>query len=507
MTSKRSAYFDLTPALMRSSVFSSVLAVSLFSRLCRTSSFNYDFSEIPEFNMSENERPFIIVPSTSSEVQSICVPAPMANNVSSTTSMSIPPIETNIPLLASETSLIQKPKKTARSISELFEPAPATPKRKKPYPNHYALKSIEQIIDEEVAHSGFKAGERLSQFRKTLTLISINDHISFIDDQVNFKRVFGAYYHSFKKDKEETIFLYRYFILFGATNLLPAISKAKFIFDESLYSAFNYLLDTKPFTEVLKVFLWHRVINFTAESREMVQAALLARCPESCGIKKSMIKLIGKAYFFHYYNAVIDAPESLDSLDKIIDISKTLKCISSTPVIIRTIIKDNPVYYRDTNRKKKFTILKEVLIDDDLELLINLLNLDNEMVLYIDESNSPRLYNEENSNILIEAIAFRAVKCLDFLVGTFPELATASNEKLGSPINFLIKNSCFKECFEIFERYGFDANYITKIDGNEMNLLQASIHSNNYEAISYYSRRGESTVGIGKDNSVFPNNP
>ena len=68
--------------------------------------------------------------------------------------------------------------------------------------------------------------------------------------------------------------------------------------------------------------------------------------------QKSMIKLIGKAYFFHYYNAVIDAPESLDSLDKIIDISKTLKCISSTPVIIRTIIKDNPVYYRDTKRKK-----------------------------------------------------------------------------------------------------------------------------------------------------------
>ena len=75
------------------------------------------------------------------------------------------------------------------------------------------------------------------------------------------------------------------------------------------------------------------------------------------------------------------------------------------------------------------------------------------------------------------------------------------------PLSIFDQNSCFKECFEIFERYGFDANYITKIDGNEMNLLQASIHSNNYEAISYYSRRGESIVGIGKDNSVFPNNP
>ena len=79
------------------------------------------------------------------------------------------PIETNIPLLASETSLIQKAKEDSEAYLNYLN-LPATPKRKKPYPNHYALKSIEQIIDEEVAHSGFKAGERLSQFRKTLTL-------------------------------------------------------------------------------------------------------------------------------------------------------------------------------------------------------------------------------------------------------------------------------------------------------------------------------------------------
>lgn len=491
---------------MRSLVFSSVLAVSLFFRFCRTSSLNYDFSEIPEFNMNESERPFTIVPSSSSEIQSICVPAPKTNNVPSTTFISIP-VETNISSLASETSTIQKPKKTSRSISEVSEPVFATPKRKKPSPVHSAQKTIEQIIDEEVAYSGFKAGERLTQFRKTLTLISLNDHTSFIEDQMNFKRVFGASYNSFRKDRDDSMFLYRYFVLFGASNLLPILSRANFIFDGNIYSAFNYLLETKPFNEVLKVFLWHRCLNFTAQSREMVQSALLARCPESCGIKRSMIKLIGHATFFNYFNAVIDAPESLDSFNKIIDISKGLKCFPSSPVIIRTIVKDNIGYYRDTNRETKFTILKAVIIDDDLELLISLLMLDNEMLLYVDESNSAQLFAENNSNILNEAIAFTAVRCLDFLIGTFPELATTSNEKLVSPINFLIKYPSSKVCFEIFGKYGFNSKYITKIYGIEMNLLQASIYSNNNEAITYYSRRDESTVGKGTYDSVYPNNP
>ena len=470
---------------MRSLNFLVVFSISLFIRLYQASSSVFDFSGIPEFNLKEHERPFIIYSSSSSEISKIGEDA--LRTVSPVSKSS----DTKI-------SAIEKPSKASRNISDVSASAAVRPKRKKTESVHTADKTIEQIIDEEVASSGFKTEKRLSQLRNTLRLISLNDYRNFMDDQVNFRNVFGANYGSFKKEKDSPIFLYRYFIIFGAYNLIAILSTTKVIFSESNYSAFNYLLESKPLSEVLKVFLWHGSHNFTDESREMVRSALLARCTESSRISKSMVKLIGSFSFAYQLRVFIDAPESQEMFDRIVNVSATIESLSCTPVIIRTIVKDNPEYYRNTSQENKFKVLQLFLFVDDPELLVYILNLDHSMLFYVNEPTCSNYPNEE-SNIVIEAIRYRALKCLDFLVGTFPELAVTSTDKLDSPLNYLIKRSFSKLCFEVFEKHGFDANYVTKIDEKDLNLLQASFYANNGEAFMYYS----SKVGFEATNNMI----
>ena len=480
-----------TPAgLMRSLNFSSVFSVILFLKLynAASSASIFNFSEIPEFNLKKDDMPFTIVPFGDGEIRSIGTPAPKPGSVPKPSSVET---ETNTPPLQFAISSIKKPTKTARNSSDLSaasitSPTNSTPKRKKTYPVHNAGKPIEEIITEEVVASGFKTGARITQFRNTLQLISLNNYDLFMEDLDNFKNVFGYSYGSFKKD--DAVFLYRYVLLFGAYNIAPALSGNRIIFTEGHLSAFNYLLKSKPFIDVITVFFSNRFLNFTEEAREAVQIGLFAHCPENFVLRKSLIYLIGKAAFLDDYKKFLSAPESQETFNDLAGVIGNNEYSSGGPGILRFIALENAEYYKNTTQDIKFKILSSFISRDDLEGFARFLAEDPGMVLYT-KSNYIILSRNESFNVVTEAIWYKAEKCLDFLISTFPELATASDGRFEAPVIFLIKRAKLSSLYEIFDKYEIGATQVITIDDKDMNLLQASFYQRSKIGFSYYSSK------------------
>lgn len=481
-----------TLALMRSLNFSLVFSVILFLRLYNAASSTsiFDFSEIPEFNLKEHEMPFTIVLFGNGEIRSIGTPAPKPDSSVSKPS----PVEPETKTAPSQIAIssIRKPTKTSRNISDLSAASitspsgetNSTPKRKKTYPVHNAGKPIEQIITEEVVASGFKTGPRLAQFRNTLNLISLNNYDLFMEDLNNFKSVFGCNYGSLKKD--DAVFLYRYVLLFGAYNIAPALTGNRIIVTEGHLSAFNYLLESKPFIDVITLFFSNRFLDFTEEARDAVQAGLLAHCPENFIFRKSLIYLIGKASFLDDYKRILSAPESQETFDDLAGVIGNHEFLPNGSGILRVIALEKVEYYKNTNQDIKFKILTSCISRDDLEGFTHFLAEDPSMILYT-KSDFIVLTGTESFNVVTEAISYKAEKCLDFLISTFPELATTSTGRFDAPVLFLIRRAKLRSLYEIFDKYGVGATQVITIDGKDMNLLQASFYQRSKFGFSYYS--------------------
>ena len=360
---------------MRSLIF---LSLSFLLSVCDSSSsasasaslYNFDFSEIPDFN----EKPFSILTSEKLETRNIGLPVPKPSSASTIKNHQVE-VETTITALPFNNTAIPKPVKIPRTVSEVTNISTGTPKRKKTLSSvHSADKPIEQIINDEVSRCGFKSEDRIAQFRNTLYLISINNYQLFMEDQINFKNVFGFNYYIYKKD--DSIVLYRFMLLFGADKLLPSLEGRRIIFKESYISAFNYLLETKQFDDVIRMLVSYRFIDFAEEAKTSIQAALLARCPESLHLKRSLIKLIGHSIYLNDYIFIIDAPESQETFDRFAQSIKIFDRLPTGPGVLRAIVQEKIEYYRNTSKVIKFSILQSVLSVDSLEVLFHLLSED-----------------------------------------------------------------------------------------------------------------------------------
>ena len=444
---------------------STLLGLSLFFPLVFSSFGAFNFEKI-----DESDTPFNIFTDANYET----------NLVSPTPSPSSQTIQPSNNLSGSEDASRTRSLDSSSAVMQ-------SKKRKRFYSAEDYRMSIDEIIEQEVSRSLLRTPEKRAQLRNTLHLISLNDYDKFMEDLPNFKKVFEFDLHSFKRAKDILVVLYIF--MFGSYNILLALRNRFIKITEDVVPYFTYLVETKPFETIIRVLTSYRNFVYAEGVVNSLKQVLFGRYSNLSEFQKYTFDLVGDTKICNsaLQLCMLNPPKTAEDFGTVTQMTTPYEIYHNSADFLCKFLKDKKEFYRSESLEHylKFQFIKAMLFKDDVEGLFNVLVMDPKMIEYAGPSTG-RYSEAINSTVLLEALNFKSLKCLDALLESFPELATMTCKRVMNPIQKLIWGECDESVYQIFHKWGFGPGFTTHLFDQPMNLLQAAFAHHNFTAFKFY---------------------